>query len=294
MRRLLLVLLLLVTLPARAEDFPRQVIDGLGRTVTIPQAPQRIVAIFASNVEMLVALGAADRIVGIEAWTRWPPELLDRPKIGGRLGFSLEAIARLEPDLVVMTPARQAASLLEPLRRIGIPTLVLTHRDLPSILSNIALLGRATGLDAEAEALVRQMEARLAAVRARLAGHPPLAVYLEVGSNDRGTFLTAREGTYTLDILRLAGGESIFAGEERLTQIGGEAVYSRDPDMIVVAGDDNAAAAVTGRPGWLSIPAVAEGRVVAVPRALLLIPGPRVIEGVESLARLLHPEAFAP
>lgn len=288
----LLCLLLAAPVARAAEGFPRVVVDALGREVTIPAPPQRIVAIFASNVEILAAIGAGGRIAGIEAWTRYPPELLDRPKVGGRLGFSVEAIARLQADLVVMTPARSAASLVEPLGRIGIPALVLHHRDLASILGNIRLLGRATGLEDGAARVVAGMERRLAAIEARLAGRAPVAVYLETGANDRGTYLTARDGTYTADLLRLAGGRNVFAGDIGISQIGGEAVFHRRPDAVVVAGTPQAAAGVAARPGWAAIPAVRDGRVIAAPRALLLIPGPRVVDGVEFLARALHPEAF--
>lgn len=273
------------------EGFPRTLVDSLGRSVEIRHKPQRIVAIFASNVEMLAAIGAGDAIVGVEAWTRYPADIAARAKVGGRLGFSVEAIARLRADLVIMTPARQAATLVDPLQRIGIPALVLNHRDLVAVQANIRLLGQATGHESGAEQLIEHMQARLAAVQARLAGQPPVAVYLETGSNDRGSYLTLRGHNYTSDILRLAGGRNLFA-DSRLSQVGGESVYHANPTRIIVAGSPQQAASLGSRPGWQNIAAVAEGRVDSLPSALLLIPGPRVVEGVEQLAALLHPELF--
>lgn len=273
------------------EGFPRTLVDSLGRSVEIPHKPQRIVAIFASNVEMLAAIGAGDAIVGVEEWTRYPADIAARAKVGGRLGFSVEAIARLRADLVIMTPARQAATLVDPLQRIGIPALVLNHRDLAAVQANIRLLGQATGHERGAEQLIEHMQARLAAVQARLAGQPPVAVYLETGSNDRGSYLTLRGHNYTSDILRLAGGRNLFA-DSRLSQVGGESVYHANPTRIIVAGSPQQAASLGSRPGWQSIAAVAAGRVDSLPSALLLIPGPRVVEGVEQLAALLHPELF--
>lgn len=286
------LLCLLLSLSAWADEgFPRTVVDALGRQVTIEHKPQRIVAIFASNVEMLAAIGAGDAIVGVEEWTRFPPEIAARAKVGGRLGFSVEAIARLQADLVVMTPARQAATLVDPLQRIGIPALVLNHRDLEAVLANIRLLGQATGHESGAEQLIDRMQQRLDAVQARLAGQPPVPVYLETGSNDRGSYLTLRGHSYTSDILRMAGGSNVFV-DSRLSQIGGEAVFHANPSRIVVAGTPQQAAALVQRPGWSSIPAVAAGRVDHLPSALLLIPGPRVVEGVEQLAARLHPALF--
>ena len=292
--RWLVLLCLLVSLVSRADDgFPRTVVDALGREVTLTHPPKRIVAIFASNVEMLAAIGAGDAIVGVEAFTRYPADIAERAKVGGRLGFSVEAIARLQADLVVMTPARQAATLVEPLQRIGIPALVLNHRDLEAVLANIRLLGQATGHELGAEQLIERLQARLDAVQARLAGQPAVPVYLETGSNDRGHYLTLRGHNYTSDILRLAGGTNPFV-DSRLSQVGGESVFQANPTRIIVAGSPQHAASLAQRPGWQSIPAVAAGRVDNIPSALLLIPGPRVVEGVEQLAALLHPELFPP
>ncbi len=132
---------------ARAE--PLIVHDALDRTVSFAAPPQRIIPIFASNTEIVTALGLAGRVVGIEAYTRYPPEILDRPLVGGRLGFSVDAVVDLHPDLVVVTPSRQAANqLVDPMERLGIPIIVLLQRDVAEILSNIRLVARIAGISA--------------------------------------------------------------------------------------------------------------------------------------------------
>jgi iron complex transport system substrate-binding protein len=287
---------LLLSRSARATGWPRVVTDGLGRHVEIAAPPQRIVAIFASNAEMLAALGLADRIAAIEAYTRFPPEIVSKPLIGGRLGFSAEAIARLPADLVVMTPARQAAQgLTEPLARAGIPSIVLTQTDLRQITANIRLLGLATGAEARAEDLVASMEARTADVASRIAGRPRPSVFLETSSTGRGVFGTVRSGTYTDDILHLGGGKNIFSGLANAgpSLVSGEAILRADPDQILVAGTPAQAAALPSRAAFGSLEAVRTGHVATVSRAFLLIPGPRVVDGIEQIARLLHPDAFA-
>lgn len=286
---------LLTARPGRAEGWPRVVKDGLGRRVEIAAPPQRIAAIFASNVEMLAALGLVDRIAGIETYTRFPPEVTDKPLVGGRLGFSVKAILRLGVDLVVMTPARQAAhQLTEPLARVGVPAIVVTHRDLDQVFANIVLLAEATGTEAEAAPLLGGLQARLATVAAQLQGRAGSRVFLETGGSGRGAFGTVRPGTYTFDILRRAGGESVFPnlGMAGPAQVSGEAVLRADPDIYLVAGRAEQAAEVPTRPGFGALRAIRNGRVHAVPRAELLIPGPRVVAGVERLARLLDPAAF--
>lgn len=278
---------------AAADDFPRTVTDALGRAVAIPKKPARIVSIFASNTEMLVAIGARDRIVGIEEHTRHPPGIERLPKVGGRLGFSVEAVARLAPDLVVVTPARHAVStLIKPMEMIGIPVVVVMHRDIAQVLDNIAFLGRAIGEETAAASLTARLEGRLAAVAEHLAGRAPRQVYLELGAAARGAFLTARGGTYTADAVRLAGGVNVFA-DAPVPQVSGEAVLHADPDVILLATRHATPLEVAARVGWQRLTAVRSGAVLPVPRSLLLIPGPRIVDGVETLARLLHPEAFA-
>lgn len=265
--------------------------DGLGREIRLPAPPQRIVSIFASNTELLATLGLASRIVGIEDFTHYPPGIRDgRAIVGGRLGFSAEAIARLRPDLVVMTPSRGAAqTLIRPLALVGIPTLVVVHRDLEQIFANLMLLGRAVGEPDAARRTVAALQDRLAAVQARVAGQPPTRVFVEIGANDRGALQTVREGTYTADAIRLAGGANTFAGLAGITQVSAEAVLYADPDVILVARDGFDPSSLARRPGWKGLRALASGRVHSVPRALLLIPGPRVVAGVERMADLLHP-----
>ena len=100
----------LLVLGGTAHAEPITVRDAFDRSVTVRAPPQRIVPIFASNTEIVTSLGLGNRIVGIESFTRYPREVLDRPLVGGRLGFSVDAITALQPDLVVVTPSRQAAT----------------------------------------------------------------------------------------------------------------------------------------------------------------------------------------
>jgi iron complex transport system substrate-binding protein len=173
---------------------PITVRDAFDRAVTVPAPPQRIVTIFASNTEMLAALGLIDRIVGIEAYTRYPPEILDRPLVGGRLGFSVDAVVRLRPDLVVVTPARQAA-----------------HQ-----LVNIRLLGRAAGVSDRGEQLARSLEDRLASTMQRVKGRTLPRVVMITGRLGNGLLLVTRPGTYTGDAIELAGGRSHLRAVELL------------------------------------------------------------------------------
>ncbi len=274
--------------PALAQ--PLTVHDSFGRAVTVPAPPQRIVPIFASNVEIVASLGIADRIVGIEAYTRYPREVLDRPLVGGRLGFSVDAVVALQPDLVVVTPSRQAANqLVDPMERIGVPIMVLLQRSVPEILDNIRLMGRVAGVPGHGAEVAARFQARLDAVKRKVEGQPAPSAIMITGRLGNGLMLVAREGTYTGDAMILAGARFALQGAATLAQVSPEAILNADPDVLLWAGSERDLKELIARPGWADMRAVRSRRVYAVSRAELLIPGPRTIDGIEHLAAVFHP-----
>lgn len=279
-----------------APPTKRTITDALGRRVTLDKTPQRIVSIFSSNTELLHALDATDQIVGIEDYTQYPPGIRDnRTIVGGRLGFSAETIARLEPDLVIMTPARQAVNtLLRPMEIVGVPVVVLLHRNIEQIFSNLGLLGTVLGNAAHAQTVVQQLKQRLQQVESQIKTSPRPSVFFETSQNDRGNFATVRKGHYAHDALQHAGGDNIFSELKNINQVSGEAVISANPDVIFVARRESDVSGVLNRPGWQQVNAIRHRRVYQVPRELLLIPGPRIVDGVETMAALLHPDQFGP
>jgi len=281
-----------VALPASAD--PVTVRDALDRAVTLPAPPQRIVPIFASNTEIVASLGLSERIVGIEAYTRYPPEVLDRPLVGGRLGFSVDALVALRPDLVVVTPSRQAANMLiDPMQRLGVPIIVLLTRSVDEILANIRLMGAVAGVPAEGEAVAQRFKARLGRVAERVAPEKAPSTVMITGRLGNGLMLVAREGTYTGDAIVRAGGRFALPGTAVIAQVSPEAILNADPDVLMWAGSDRDLRALIAQPGWSDLRAVRSGRAHAVNRTQLLIPGPRTIDGIEHLATLFHPAAAA-
>ncbi|MFI5029496.1 MAG: ABC transporter substrate-binding protein [Reyranellales bacterium] len=274
--------------PAAAQ--PLTVHDSFGRAVTVPAPPQRIVPIFASNVEIVASLGLAGRIVGIEAYTRYPREVLDRPLVGGRLGFSVDAVVALQPDLVVVTPSRQAANqLIDPMERIGVPIMVLLQRSVPEILDNIRLMGRVAGVPERGEEVVARFQARLDAVKRKVEGQPEPSVIMITGRLGNGLMLVAREGTYTGNAMRLAGARFALQGTRTLAQVSPEAILNADPDVLLWAGNERDLKELIAQPGWADMRAVKNKHARAVSRVELLIPGPRTIDGIEHLAAIFHP-----
>jgi iron complex transport system substrate-binding protein len=285
-------MLVLLGQPGSATAAPITIHDAFDRTVTVPAPPRRIVPIFASNVEMVVALGLADRIVGIEAYTRYPPEVLNKPLVGGRLGFSVDEVVAQRPDLIVVTPSRQAANqLVDPMERLGVPVVVLLQRSVAEIMANIRLLGRICGVAERGEEVAARLEGRIARTTERVAGLKPPRTVMITGRLGNGLLLVARPGTYTGDAIMLAGGRFGLESSGVIAQVSPEAILKADPDVLLFAGSQKDLDELIGRPAWKDMRAVRDKRAHAVSRSELLIPGPRTIDGIEHLAVLLHPLA---
>jgi iron complex transport system substrate-binding protein len=246
------------------------------------------VTIFSSNTEIVAALGLTERIVGIDALTHYPPTVLDRPRVGGRLGMSVDAIVAQKPDLVLLTPARQAlAQLADPLARLGIPVMVLMSRDLAEVLANIRQVAAVCGVAERGAQLARALDARLAAIRSRQALAVPLRAVLVTGTTGSGLVSIANDRSYTGDALRAAGAAPALTPPAGWTQVSAEAVWRADPDVLLYAGEPAALAALLRRPGWASLRAHRTQCCHTVSRAHFLIPGPRTVDGVERLAATL-------
>jgi iron complex transport system substrate-binding protein len=266
---------------------PIRLTDAVGRNVVITQPPQRIVPIFASNAELVAALGLSERIVGVEAYTRFPPELARKPQVGGRLGFSVDAIVAQKPDLLIVTPARQAMhQLIDPMTRLGIPVIVLLARSVAEVMDNLRLVGQATGLPERGEAVAKALEKRLAVIAAT-APQPPPRVVMITGRLGNGMLLVARTDTYTGDAIIRAGGRHALE-RSVAAQVSPEAIIAADPDVLLFAGTKADLDALISQPGWRLLRAVREGRTHLVARAQFLIPGPRTVDGIETLAALLR------
>ena len=263
--------------------------DALGRRVELPAPARRIVTIFSSNTELVASLGLLDRIVGVEDYTRFPPEVGKLPKVGGRLGFSVDAVVARQPDLVIVTPARQAAhQLVDPMERIGVPVMVLLSRTLAEVIGNVRLVSLATGVPARGDRVADRLVERLRAVDERMAaGAAPPRALMITGRMGNGMLLVARPDTYTGEAIVHAGARHAMPGIGPLAQISPEAALASDPDVLLFAGTQAALDELVRGPGWRDMRAVAEHRAITVSRSEFLIPGPRTFDGIERLAHLI-------
>jgi iron complex transport system substrate-binding protein len=281
---LFVVVVLTAVVPAGAS-FPVTVTDALGRTVTFAREPARIISLAPSVTETLIALGLDQRIAGVSDADDYPPDKIKtKPRIGG-VQLNIERIVSLRPDLIVGMPALQA-SQLERLISMGLPVLAVDANSVPETYTQIALIGTVTGSARAARGLIARMRARQAAVEVAVRGRVRPRVFVEIAGEP---MITAARGTFIDDMLRRAGGTNIFSNLRGWPQVSTEAVIERNPQVIVTT--HSARAGILRRRGWSDVAAVRSGRVVTMDPALLSRPGPRIVDGLAHLARLLHPGA---
>lgn len=288
-----------------ADAYPLSVTDAAGRTVTVDAAPQRIVSLAPSNTEIVCALDACDRLVGVPEYLEgYPDDVLETvaelPKVVSFGPVDREAIVGLEPDLVLaagneLTPSDDIAALDD----LGLTVLVLYPENLDEIYADIELIGSVIGETASADALVAEMRTRADAVVEAVADQERPRTFYEVGLFE-GAIYTAGEGSFLASMIELAGGEPVVG--DAFGTIDAETLVATDPELILLgtasydptlADPQSAEEAVAARPGWEGLTAVREGRVVPYLDDIVTTrPGPRIVEGLESLARAIHPGSF--
>jgi iron complex transport system substrate-binding protein len=271
--------------------------DGLGREVILEEPAQRIVSLAPSNTEILFAIGAGAQVVGRDEFSNYPAEALDLPSVGGSWGeYNQEAILALEPDLVLASELNPP-ELIQQLAELGLTVYQLPNpSDLEGLYTNLETVGRLTAHEAEAATLADNLKDRAAAVLAAVATVETVpVVFYELDASDPQAPWTAGPGTFIDTLLSLAGGRNAAAGlEGAWVQLSLEALLGMDPDIILL-GDSNygiTPQSVAARPGWESLKAVQNNQVFEFNDDLVSRPSPRLVDGLEALARLLHPEAF--
>ena len=231
------------------------VVSGFNRTVAVAQSPpQRIISIIPSTTEMLFAIGAGPRVVGVGNFDRYPPEALTRPKVGGLIDPDVERIIALKPDLVVVYGTQD--DLRTQLERARIPMFLYQHAGLPDITTTIRQLGVRIGNTKESAALADRIEAEIADVRKRVAGRPRPRTLLVFGRDAetlRGIYASGAIG-FLHDMLEAAGGTNVFSDVQRQSiQTTSELAVARAPEVIIEIGVDTASSSSRNLRAWESL-----------------------------------------
>jgi len=266
----------------------------LGAVVISAQAPpQRIISLIPAVTEMLFAIGAGNQVVGVSSFDTFPAEVEKRAKVGGLFDPNFERILSLRPDLVITYGSQD--ELTQRLKGANIPWFPYRHGGLEDITSTIRALGVRTGHEAQAQALAAQIEAELAAVKARSAGKARPRTLIVFGREEgslRGLFVSGGVG-FLHDLLELAGGENVMADVRREgLQLSSEQLLVRAPDVVIELRNGQAWSPerrARERLVWREarIPASRNSRVHVLADPSLVIPGPRVGHAAREIAEVI-------
>jgi iron complex transport system substrate-binding protein len=272
---------------------PFPVTDDLGRQVNIEQTPQSIVSLAPSVTEILFALGLGDKVVGVTEACDYPDEAKEKPKVGGYFSTSLESILDKDPDLILTDGFDPVADQVE---EMGIPMLVLQPTDVDGILKDIRLVGQVMNVEGKAGKLAESLQQRLDAVTGKTAGVTTRpTVFYEIDASDQTKPWTVGPGSLADSLISLAGGQNILQEGGAYPQINLETLLSADPDLVILGDYPYVTPEqVMARTGvWQQVPAVKNARVYAISDpSLTSRPGPRIIDGLEEMAEIIHPELF--
>lgn len=280
-----------LTASGAAPDL-QTVIDDLGRQVTLPKIPHRIISLAPSITETLFAIGVGDRVVGVTQYCDYPPEAATKPKVG-YIHANLEVVVALQPDLILAPRELLRADILSKLEQFQIPTYVLDATTVDSILSHIQTLGGMLGAAAAADDVVHQMQRQIKEITARTALLPRPRVLYVLNSEP---LITIGPGSFIHQLIEMAGGANVAArARVAYPRLSMEEVLREDPELILFP-TGRAEGIAQGEEArwqrWTTLSAIKLKRLRRVSNDQLNRPGPRIVQGLEILARAIHPEAF--
>ncbi len=287
---------------ARAQNVPaisaasplfREVTDEAGRTVRIPQPVRRIVSLAPSLTETIYALGLQDLLVGDTVYCDYPLDAQKKTKVGGGINPSLEEIATLHPDLVLVTKGFNRLETVHALEALGISSYATDPHAVEEIITSSKKVADILGAPGAGTSLADNMQRRLADLQQRLGTLPAKRVLFVVWTQP---LISVGKNTFIADALRRAGAVSIVDSEQDWPQVNLEEVARLQPDYLVFAASHSEAAPreieeLASLPGWRLLDAVTNRRYAVISDAVNR-PAPRIVTAIEELARQLHPGAF--
>jgi iron complex transport system substrate-binding protein len=267
------------------------VLDDMGRIVHIGKV-ERIISTSPSNTEILFAIGAGHLVVGVDNYSDYPSEAVNITKVGDFISLNVERIVSLQPDVVFAYYGQKEG--IERLEALGISVVTFHAETLNDTFHDIQLAGYICGKTENATNLVAQLQQRVEDIRSKTqqlndSQHP--RVYYELWNNP---YMSAGPGSYINDLIRIAGGTNIAANASKDYPIlSEEFILSANPDIIITSSMNiDSPEKIMQRAGWQEINAVKNHSVYMIDDNLVSRPGPRIVEGLETLAKIIHPEIF--
>jgi len=287
---LLTIALVLTACTPTEQTSPQYFFDDLGRLVAINGTPQRIISLAPSNTEILFALGLGDKVVGVTMYCDYPPEALEKEKVGGYVTPDIEKIVALNPDLILVaygTPMEVINTMVG----LGLTVFGIKTTDLADLLNDIRRIGEITDKEVEAQALTSEMGSRIEAIAdatSELENRPK--VFYIVGHEP--SLWTAGSGTFIHELIEKGGGVNTCQNITGYSEISIEYVLARDPEIIITSSWPGVYEWAMNETALNATDARQNNRVFACDDNLVQRPGPRLVEGLEWFAYFIHPEIF--
>ncbi len=276
-------------------SYPSTFTDDLGNNVTLSKAPGRIVSLVPSATEIVFAVGAGDRVVGVTRYDVYPPQLVEKLKagtivsIGGGFDPDIEKITALKPDIILVDgPSEVGSKPLAKLKELGFTTFALNANSIEGVLKNIEVVGKIVGNDAQADKVTAAMNAAINLVVSKTSNAPKAKVYIE---NWPDPLFSVGSGSLQDEMVKKAGGVNIFSDLTGSGQVNSEAVIERNPDVIIMFHNQTSIDDLKTRPGWGDINAVKNNKVFQM-TGYQGAPNPRIADSLQIMAKFIHPELF--
>lgn len=290
-----LISLLLGTATGCQPEFqPGTYTDDMGRQVSIDKVPERIVSHVPPITEILFALDLDEKIVGVSDFCDYPEEAKLKPSVGNYYNPSIESIVALNPDLVFTDGHSEGIKQLD---NLGIDYLVIDPKDIDGIFRDIELMGKVIGVERRAEKLINDMKADISRVTDKVQGVARVRVFYVIDATDLNNPWTAGPGSFVDSLISLAGGENIAAmAVSAWTQFSIEQIVSSDPEIIILPAAHGTAFVsieqLKEHPAWAETTAVKQNRIYTIEGDLVDGYGPRIVQGLAEMARIIHPDLF--
>jgi iron complex transport system substrate-binding protein len=263
----------------------RVFVDEVGRQVKVPEPPSRIISLSPSITEILFSLGLEERIVGVSDHSDFPPQALSKPRVGSYINPSVERTISLNPDLILATAAGNPREFVDRMESLGLSVYTVFPKDFDGILRSISHIAMVTGRERYGAKVIGEMGRRKGRILQLTRGQNKPKVFFQIGT---APLVTVGKGSFADDLISLGGGWNIMYPRYSI-----EEVLVKAPDIIIITsmnpkGDSQKLAKQWNR--WRTIPAVKQGRVFVIDSDLVDLPSPRIIDGLEIIAGILHPE----
>jgi iron complex transport system substrate-binding protein len=269
------------------------VTDQVGRTLVVPENPTRVIALAPSITEIIYDLGQEKRLVGVTQYSTYPSEAELLPRVGSYVRLDIEKIVALKPDLCLATKDGNPKHIVDKIVSLGIPVYVINPQNLQQIMDTITRLGSLLHAEQTAAALVSDMEKRIGQVQARVKNMPDRPrVFFQI---DAEPLFSAGTDTFIHELIELAGGINTTAGEVSYPRYSWEDIIVLQPEIVLISSMAGGLAPeylLNSWRKWNLLSAVKNDQIFVVDAELFDRPTPRLVDGLEVIAAIIHPELF--